>query len=208
LEAEGGLTPSAMCTVFAESELVWPIEVLEQVAHAMRKFSLPKMIRPYFIHHPELRGKLCRTAYETVQEVMDAASIGTGGFRTGMVAITATAGDLLNLNPHGHAIVPRGRRRKGKDAPLKPEPTRDPEDDGLTDGQRRARRREWARLIRRVYEVDPSVCEKCGGEIKIISVILEHKVIRKILGHLAGKGITPGRDPPVGSRTSQTVDSR
>jgi len=36
--------------------------------------------------------------------------------------------------------------------------------------------------------------------MKVISVILEHKVIRRILGHLAGKGITPGRDPPDGSR--------
>jgi len=38
--------------------------------------------------------------------------------------------------------------------------------------------------------------------MKIISVILEHKVIRKILGHLASKGITPGRDPPDGSSPS------
>ena len=29
--------------------------------------------------------------------------------------------------------------------------------------------------------------------MQIISVILEHKVIRKILGHLASKSITPGR---------------
>ena len=48
------------------------------------------------------------------------------------------------------------------------------------------------------------VCRKCGGEMKIISVILEHKVITKVLGHLAGKGITPGRDPPDGSRPSQS----
>ncbi len=76
------------------------------------------------------------------------------------------------------------------------------EHDGLTDAQRRARRREWARLIRRIYEVDPLVSSKCGGEMRIISVILEHKVITKILGHLARKGITPGRDPPGDSHTS------
>jgi hypothetical protein len=39
---------------------------------------------------------------------MAAAVIGMDDFRTGMVAITATQGDLLNLNPHVHAIVPRG----------------------------------------------------------------------------------------------------
>ena len=32
-------------------------EVLEEVGHAMWTFSLPKLIRPYFIHHPVLRGK-------------------------------------------------------------------------------------------------------------------------------------------------------
>ena len=29
----------------------------------------------------------------------------------------------------------------------------------------------WARLIKRVYEVDPLVCPKCGGQMKIISFI-------------------------------------
>jgi hypothetical protein len=103
----------------------------------------------------------------------------------------------------GHySNVSRGRRRKGKEAPLTPGQSGDCEDDGLTDAQRRARRRDWARLIRRVYEVDPLDCPKCGGDMKIISVILGHKVIRKILGHLAGKGMTPGRDPPGLSRPS------
>jgi len=32
--------------------------------------------------------------------------------------------------------------------------------------------------------------------MRIISVILEHKVITKILGHLAEKDIKPGRAPP------------
>ncbi len=32
--------------------------------------------------------------------------------------------------------------------------------------------------------------------MRIVSVILEHKVITKILGHLARKGIEPGRGPP------------
>lgn len=39
---------------------------------------------------------------------MAAAAVGTNGCRTGMVAMASTAGDLLNLNPHVHAISPRG----------------------------------------------------------------------------------------------------
>jgi hypothetical protein len=100
----------------------------------------------------------------------------------------------------GHySNVARGRRKKGKEQPLTPGRSSDQEDDGLTDTQRRARRREWARLIRRIYEVDPLVCSKCGGEMRIVSVILEHKVINRILGHLARKGIEPGRGPPESS---------
>ena len=97
----------------------------------------------------------------------------------------------------GHySNVSRGRRRKGKEEPLTPGHPRDQEDDGLTDAERRARRRAWARLIRRIFEVDPMVCKNCGGQMRIVSVILEHKVVTKILGYLARKGIEPGRGPP------------
>ena len=106
--------------------------------------------------------------------------------------------------PRSHTIhylghysnVSRGRRKKGKEEAFAPAHSRDREDDGLTDAQRRAVRRAWAHLIRRVYEIDPLVCNNCGGSMRIISVILEHKVITKILGHLARKGIKPGRAPP------------
>jgi hypothetical protein len=306
----------------------------------MWTFSLPKLIRPYFVNHPELMGKLCRAAFETVQEMMAEAAVGSEGFSTGMVAVLANSGDLLNRHPHIHALVPRGgwdghgfwvpvpyldqnlaerlfrkkalgflqkdgflseervqlllswnhnsgfsiddsvriqaedsqalerlarymvrpplslermryevgdnevvyerkrsngkpgaeerfdpldflarlislipqpklhnirylghysnvsrgRRKKGKDQQIS-EPRPLP-NDGLSDAQRRARRKAWARLIKRVFEIDPLVCLNCGGEMRIVSVILEHKVIKKILGHLARKGIEPGRGPP------------
>ena len=31
------------------------------------------MIRPFFIYHPEFRGKVCRAAFETVQGMMSEA---------------------------------------------------------------------------------------------------------------------------------------
>ena len=48
---------------------------------------------------------------------------------------------------------------------------------------------------RHPFEVDPLVCTKCGGEMRIVSVILEHWVISRILRFLARKGIEPGRGP-------------
>lgn len=47
-------------------------------------------------------------------------------------------------------------------------------------------RRRCAELIRLIYEVDPLVCPKCGGTMRVISLILEPKVIDKSLMHLWG----------------------
>ena len=43
---------------------------------------------------------------------------------------------------------------------------------------------QWRECIKKVWEVDPLSCPKCGSEMKIISFINEGVVIRKILEHL------------------------
>jgi hypothetical protein len=90
----------------------------------------------------------------------------------------------------------RGRRSEGRETRLDTTPRRD-EHDGLAPAERQARRRAWARLIRRVHEVDPLVSPKCGGEMRIISVILDPAVIRKILDHLRRRKDTATRAPPI-----------
>jgi len=47
-----------------------------------------------------------------------------------------------------------------------------------------ARRRNWARLIRKVYETDPLVCPRCQKEMRIVAAIENPQVIRRILEHL------------------------
>lgn len=43
----------------------------------------------------------------------------------------------------------------------------------------------WARLLKRVFDIDIQHCPKCGGgELKIIAVIPKRPVIQKILDHL------------------------
>ncbi len=60
-----------------------------------------------------------------------------------------------------------------------------------------ALRRSWARLIRRVYEVDPLVCARCGGTMKVIAVIERPAVVRQILDHLSlPSGAVSLRAPP------------
>jgi hypothetical protein len=65
------------------------------------------MLRPTFLHHRELLGGLARAAWETVRELMCAAT-GEEGMRPGMVSVVQTAGDLGNWHPHVHALVSRG----------------------------------------------------------------------------------------------------
>ena len=65
----------------------------------------------------------------------------------------------------------------------------------------RSRRRSWARLLRKLLEVDPLLCPRCGVEMKIVAVITDPKVIDCILAHVeAGGGNDPfdARAPPEG----------
>ena len=48
-----------------------------------------------------------------------------------------------------------------------------------------ALRRGWARLIRRVYEVDPLVRPRCRGVMRVVAFITQPRVIRLPLDHLA-----------------------
>ena len=60
---------------------------------------------------------------------------------------------------------------------------------------RKAFRKNWARLIQKIYDVDPLVCPKCSEPMKIISIIEDDKIIAKILRHL-GLWETRSHDPP------------
>lgn len=41
----------------------------------------------------------------------------------------------------------------------------------------------WAAMIRKVYEVDPMGCPKCGGTMKVIAFITEYAVVDRIIDH-------------------------
>jgi hypothetical protein len=62
-------------------------------------------------------------------------------------------------------------------------------------GNEKAFRKSWARLIQKIYEVDPLVCPKCKGTRRIISAIDDRQVIRAILEHL-GLWLVRSRPPP------------
>ena len=65
------------------------------------------------------------------------------------------------------------------------------EDDG-TGGLNRS----WARLIQKIYEVDPLLCPRCGKKMKIIAFIEDYKVVKKILDWLGIYEFERKRPPP------------
>ncbi|MEI8192092.1 MAG: hypothetical protein WCI75_20465, partial [candidate division NC10 bacterium] len=54
----------------------------------------------------------------------------------------------------------------------------------VTEVSASAAKRAWARLIKQVYKVDPLVCSRCGGAMRILAFIEQPEVIEKILTHL------------------------
>jgi hypothetical protein len=63
--------------------------------------------------------------------------------------------------------------------------------------------RSWARLIARIYEVDPLRCRRCGGSMQLIGFITARAVIVRILDHLGEPSraprMAPIRGPPHGA---------
>ena len=345
-----GLCPSCAAKRAAALAAFLREEVLADVRHAQWVFSLPKMLRPYFLYHRPLLGRLCRAAYETARAMIGAASRDGEHLLPGMIAVVQTFGDDLNWHPHVHALVTRGgwdregvwtpvpfvdgdaaallfrhkvfgflrregllgeerarlllswrhsgfsvhtsvtvapgdgaglerlaryllrppvsldrlrvdeqartiayARRAGHGAglptpaiPLDPDeflarilmhvpeprlhviryygayssvvrarrrcaqaaagaassPGGPPGPEPPDDPDLRALRHRWAELIRRIYEVDPLICPRCGATMRIIAFITQSKVIATILAHITATG-ADGRGPPGASHNQR-----
>jgi len=61
----------------------------------------------------------------------------------------------------------------------------------------------WARLLKRVFDLDLEYCPRCGGPLRIIAAIEDPPVIAKILRHLH----LPARAPPRSPATTRSVPS-
>lgn len=87
-----------------------------------------------------------------------------------------------------YSNVCRGKRKKSDQDELIPsilEPG----------GSSKECRKNWARLIQKIYEADPLTCPKCQGHMRIISFIQDKEVIEKILKDL-GLWLVKPRVPP------------
>ena len=89
-------------------------------------------------------------------------------------------------------VVPQER-----EPPVQAAPTAECE---ATCAHHRPVRLSWARLLKRVFEIDLEHCPNCGGELKIIAAILEQPLIEKIFTHLGLQARAPPRAPARGSQ--------
>ena len=67
----------------------------------------------------------------------------------------------------------------------------------------------WAMLIKRIYEIDPMVCPKCGGQMKVVAFIdpPQREVIEKILRHCRLWQASAPRAPPDVDGLAHELDS-
>jgi hypothetical protein len=54
----------------------------------------------------------------------------------------------------------------------------------------------WARLIAKVYQVDPLVCVRCGQRMSILAFVSDQHSINRILDHLGLRSPQQDRPPP------------
>jgi hypothetical protein len=63
----------------------------------------------------------------------------------------------------------------------------------------------WAKLLKRVFNLDLEHRPNCGGELRVIAAILERPAIEKILNHLGLQARAPPRALARGQRTLQDI---
>ena len=88
-----GLCPSCGAKRAAEFAAFLRDEVVADVGHAQWVFTIPRLLRPDFMHHQELLGPLCAAAWQTVRELMAlpagaASSDPAQGSRSSLVSTT------------------------------------------------------------------------------------------------------------------------
>ena len=91
---------------------------------------------------------------------------------------------------HG-VLAPNAKLR----AAIVPGPPQKPGDDAGEHAQGAPARMGWARLLKRVFDLDLEHCPQCGGEFRIIAAIEEPAVIVRILTHLGLPARAPPRSP-------------
>ena len=97
-----------------------------------------------------------------------------------------------------HGVLAPNAKLRALVVPQEPEPAAQaapPAEGEANCVHHRPVRLSWAKLLKRVFDLDLEQCPNCGGELKMIAAIPEQPVIKKILTHLGLQARAPPRAP-------------
>src|SRR5262245_9581808 len=94
-----------------------------------------------------------------------------------------------------HGVLAPNAKLRSKIVPAPAERAAAPPTDHAS-AQEETPRMSWARLLKRVFDIDVEHCPNCGGALKIIAAIDDPPVIIKILSHLGLPTRGPTRRAP------------
>ena len=83
------------------------MNVLKKVPHRHFVFSIPKILRRYFLYDRKLLADLSRCAWESLKVFLQEA-VPENDPIPGAVIAVQTFGDFLGFNPHCHILVTDG----------------------------------------------------------------------------------------------------
>jgi len=83
------------------------VDVLKKIHHRHFIFSIPKILRRYFLYDRKLLADLSRSAWESLKVSLQEAVPQNDPIPGAVIAIQ-TFGDFLGFNPHCHILVTDG----------------------------------------------------------------------------------------------------
>jgi hypothetical protein len=135
------------------------------------------MIRPLLsLERLSLDEREARVGYRYGKEAKDLERMDYLEF---IARVTSHIPDKGQVTVRYYGLYANAHRGKVRKASLGLFPLRIVEDE-----PRRLPSKGWAEMIRKVYEVDPMVCPRCGGQMKVISFLTDYAVVDRIIGHL------------------------
>ena len=97
---------------------------------------------------------------------------------------------LYSSRTKGNAVKDGSLAKYGYTSTPQETPGQDPNLE-MENVSNKASRRSWARLIQKIYEVDPLICKKCGHKMRVIAIITDPYEVNKILECLKSNNAPP-----------------
>jgi Putative transposase len=162
--------------------------------------------------HPELFSAVLQIIHRVIATfLIKRAGVKRSEADTGAVTLIQRFGSAANLNIHLHCLVLDGiylgvlAPNANLRSEIVPCPTENTSEHEADHAHCTPARISWARLLKRVFDVNIEHCPQCGGRLKLIAAIEEAPVIVRILAHL-GLPIRAPLAPAVGTARIELID--